>query len=403
MQKTIIRILSMAVVCAMAVSSIQAMPEEPTTFLENRPDSKDLPQMWSFSDDGNKNVGSYLNESVAFLKKTGWKPDKNWGYSYIGKISKNDHEIALIYDDEDTLKTNHELAQKASKKAGLPGYGYYQMGLAQFGLTYASNGVEYTFNFMFADKGKKVELRGGYISARAAYGNALEFEALNQKSSTLIQRAEKTAQKLENENKAKPIDEIAALDFMGGQKVNEQTSQNFAKIFQDEGWAQTKFKHFYTRSWPAEREANPDDEVAVGEIAGYETIYDTEEDFSFTKEEELLAYKAGKALKNIKNYPLMQGAKSYDVEGSFYYAEKKYKKGEQSYYIDFCIAYTLFWGKSGYDKSDVTNLFLLVKPGKKNAQGKLDRYFYPADTNNAIIAADIKDYYKGKEPSHCMK
>lgn len=328
-----------------------------------------------------KATEAIVKNMADYLKKQGWSLNPAWKASVGSASSKEDLDIALLYDTEDTLKANYAKEKEANKKAKLPGYTYFQDGITTAWIETELDGYSYQFTMKYEWKNNKARLLGGYISITSGYGDVLLLQPLNSKAATLRKNAKTQAAKVEKANKATPIDSLAALDFPGGRKLSAKISADFANIFAQEGWKNMQKTQFYT-----------DPSISKGNI-----IKDSEK---------ATAKAATRAIGDLQEYKEISEEQNHEspADGRLNYAEKKYTIASGSYYVDFCIEVASYVGGNPdtWEKKNVTNIFLVVKPAKKNAAGSLERFIYPADTKSTVIAADMADYFKGNSPSHAM-
>lgn len=201
------------------------------------------------------------------------------------------------------------------------------------------------------------------------------FTALDSKSSTnagMIQSINTTIQYY-GTILAKPSNITAALDFPSGIKTDSAVNKTLRTWFTKQGWKASNWT-FYTN---------------------YATLIDPA-DVSKGNVAYLSATDIQLAMLASSNNGTQPQVRMLLPDSGFYFTERSYKiKDTNNYFnIDFCAS------QIDTTQADSQPLFswLIVKPLKKNASGKLDRFYYPVNTNIKTIAQDMNAYFNGKTP-----
>lgn len=180
-----------------------------------------------------------------------------------------------------------------------------------------------------------------------------------------------------DKNIVAPRTGVSLYDAPIGFRIDKAENLALNKWFKANGW-DLKNKAFY-------QQFNP-----LIDVKG-----NTKENFSFLSDEDVrLAMQADSVRKNGIQVAMIMPSTG------FYYTEQRYtfNQKKNAFYIDFCASNVAF--KNG----EASPLFawLIVKPDKKNKDGKLDRFYYPVTTKLSTITSDMKDYISGKTPKNAV-
>lgn len=350
------------------------------------------------------------------LKQAGWST------SQIKFIN----EIPLATEPSTGNTANSEYAsykaiQKASSSAKLTGYTQYQKNLRDLvaqtsGKRINGIGVTYQFHFIF-DETNKNTLVAAYIEPSIASEYGIDTLFSINTTSTNVDNAIKSFLKT---NQAVAVDKIAALDFpMALRSSNAKYNQLFINKFRAFGWKDipvTLYQNSYTLPLT-------ENESTIGYF--YFSSAQTLQGLKASSSVNLLPESMSKqSLDQYKAFPKwdagwrsesQQKEEESSLDSStaympsfseFYFMEKKYKlTNTQSFYIDFVADFNTIQNddKEKSTKTSIAYAFLVVKPAKKNSNGKLDRFIYAPNTKLSTIQADMKLYFAGKAPKYNTK
>lgn len=173
---------------------------------------------------------------------------------------------------------------------------------------------------------------------------------------------------------AKPANLKAALDFPSGIKADATVNKTLNTWFTKQGWKAnnwTFYSNYVTLVDPAD--------VSKGNVAY------------------LGATDIQLAMLASSNNGTKAQVRMLLPDSGFYFTERSYKiKNTNNYFnIDFCASQI----DATQPNSQPLFSWLIVKPLKENSAGKLDRFYYPANTSIKTITQDMNAYYNGKTPS----
>lgn len=350
----------------------------------------------------------------AFVEKYGWDT-KDFFWEDAQLYPDGYFKTIKGTPEETRLKEEQAAINKASKAIGLPGFKYAQEGVtAHFAVRRSSPLVDntqyyYSDIWVFTDSLNKNKILASYIGIHYDMGPGENFLPLCTPDE-LSDKAEAFAAK----NTAKPSDKTAALDFFGGWRVESDGQNALAKIFAKTPWKAVKFNFFYAHSQgdaPLLGKAEFRTALLASQKGGiklndyYQKLLEGKNPFTEPRSEST----AGAVSEPVSTSTSFS-SRAYVLDSNhvFYlyyisYSEQRYKlKSGKYYYVDFCADYGMLPMENAKSKVETkaTYAFLIVKPGKKNAQGTLDRFFYPITTKPSTLEADMKLYFEGKSPKN---
>ncbi len=307
-------------------------------------------------------AGDQRKSLTQFLRKYGWDASEfAWSLSY----TSDDEAFWSLQDRKLVEKEN-----RVSVESGLSGFSFGQSGLSFYRAEWNceihkapfDSSVRNALTFVF-DTQRQNRLMGAWIvpdHMRYHFGTNIYDPVVEVLPFSVgPDGVTKAIQKHYDEDEAKPIDKTAALDFPVNSELIRSASmtKELLDVYRKSGWKTEPFR-FYSASV---YDLNAEEQIKV--------IYAAVEG-GFTQ------------MKYTRN-----------VSG-FAFSEHAYKVApyETRYYVDFCAVLDL--DKSMVSGMTIKYLFLIVKPGVPNADGKLDRFFYPYDAKPSVIAADMKAYFK---------